>query len=540
MLRASALSKFYGGDAVLRNINLTVTPGQRVGLIGPNGAGKTTLLRLLAGQDKPDTGSVWRDPNARIATLDQGLSFDPGARVADVLRDPRDGVIEEIERLAEALAHAPEQMDAYQRALDRLDAMGGYPNQAARDEVLAQLGLGALAAETPVTHLSGGQKTRLGLARVLLGEPNLLLLDEPTNHLDIAMLEWLERWLTRFDGAALIVSHDRVFLDHAANLILELDSATHALKSYPGNYSAYLEAKLDERAQQAQAYQDQQAEIARLSDAAAHLRGIAKFRVGGKADSGDKFAKGFFANRGKQTVARAKRIEARVDKLLGEDHIDKPRATWQLKVDFEGEVAGGQDVLVLEHLSVGYGDHAVLRDVSLHIRRGERVALLGDNGSGKSTLVKTIAGALPPLSGVVKIGPSVKLGYFAQEQEQLDPQSTPLETLRREAPQGETEARNFLHYFLFAGDQPLKRNALLSFGERARLQLALLVARGCTFLLLDEPINHLDLPSRNQFEQALAAFGGTTLAVTHDRYFVQGFATRIAVADGGTLREAPM
>jgi ATP-binding cassette subfamily F protein 3 len=309
-----------------------------------------------------------------------------------------------------------------------------------------------------------------------------------------------------------------------------------SLAAYTGNYSDYLATKSREREQQQQAYQDQQDEIARLAEAAAHMRGIAKFKVGGKADSGDKFARGFFANRSLGTLSRAKRIEARIDKLLTEDRIDKPRSTWQMKVDFKAE-SGSQDVLVLDHLTVGYGQNALLRDVSLHVRRGERVALLGENGIGKSTLLKTIAGVIPPLSGSLQLGPSVRLGYFAQEQETIEAHLTPLESLRRAAPMSETDARSFLHFFLFTGDQPLARNDTLSFGERARLMLALLVAQGCNFLLLDEPINHLDLPARAQFERALAAYEGTALAVVHDRYFVQGFATRVLVAEEGRVEE---
>ncbi len=536
MMRASNLFKTYGDLAVLREVNLFLGLGQRAGLIGPNGAGKTTLLRLLAGRERADSGSVFVDPNARLGYLEQGLSFAAQATVGDVLRDPREDVIAEIERYAEAVATDIAVIDDYQIALDRLDAMGGYPNEAVRAEVLAQLGLSGVALDMPVAHLSGGQKTRLGLARILLSEPNVLILDEPTNHLDIGMLEWLESWLARFAGAALIVSHDRVFLDRAVNRIFELDGVTREITEYAGNYSDYLAAKAHEREQQQQAFEEQQEEIARLTSAAAHMRGIAKFKVGGKADSGDKFAKGFFANRGKETVAKAKRIEARVEKLLTDDRIERPRQSWQMKVDFQNS-EGSQDVLVLDRLTVGYGQRALLTNVSMLIRRGDRIALVGENGIGKSTLLKTIAGVLPPLGGTFKLGPSVKLGYFAQEQENLNPLRTPLESLRYAAPMSETDARSFLHYFLFTGDQPLKPNTTLSFGERARLMLALLVAQGCNFLLLDEPINHLDLPARAQFEQALASFDGTALAVVHDRYFVQGFATRMFVAEAGAVVE---
>jgi len=545
MLRASNLSKYFGALRVLDKVNFLLVPGERAGLIGPNGAGKTTLLRLLAGRDKPDAGSVFVDPNARVGYLEQGLTFAADARLADVLRDPREDVIEEIERYAQAVATDIAVIDDYQRALDRLDAMGGYPNEAQRAEVLANLGLDKLPLDMPVRHLSGGQKTRLGAARVLLNDPNVLLLDEPTNHLDIGMLEWLEGWLTRFHGAALIVSHDRVFLDRAVNRIYELDATKRDLKAYAGNYSDYLEVKLQEQAKHEQEYQEQQEEIARLSAAAAHVRGLATFKKGGKADAAagaDKFAKGHFGNRALGTVGRAKRIEARVEKLLNEDHIEKPKQGWQMKVEFHAQ-STSQDVLIVDDLTVGYGDHALLRGISLHVRRGERIALLGENGIGKSTFIKTLTGLIPPISGAYRFGPQVKLGYFAQEQEtpdsptvegdsvlRLDLRSTPLDSLRRAVAMSETDARAFLHKYLFTGDQPLARNDTLSYGERARLMLALLVAQGCNLLLLDEPINHLDLLARAQLEQSLASYEGTAIAVVHDRYFVQGFATRVLVA----------
>jgi ATPase subunit of ABC transporter with duplicated ATPase domains len=371
------------------------------------------------------------------------------------------------------------------------------------------------------------------LARVLLEEPHLLLLDEPTNHLDIEMLEWLEDWLKRFQGAALIVSHDRAFLNNTVTSILELDPSTQGVRSYPGNYADYLEQKLVEREKQAQAWQDQQDEIAQLRSAALHIRGLTKMKKGGKADGGDKFAKGFFGNRATRNVAgRAKNIEARIEKIMAEERLEKPRQNWQMKLDFGAPAHQSKDVLVTENLSVGY-DTPLLTDLNLYIRSGQRIALTGSNGAGKTTLVRTIAGRLEPLAGGLKLGLNARLGYMAQEQELLDPALNALQTIQRAAPFNETETRNFLHYFLFKGDDALRPTSALSFGERTRLQLGLLVARGCTFLLLDEPINHLDIPSRARFEEALASFKGTILAVVHDRYFIERFATDVwNVKDG--------
>jgi ATP-binding cassette, subfamily F, member 3 len=470
-------------------------------------------------------------PNLRIGYLAQGMEFDEEQTLGATLGlDPLD-LEAEITSLASTLASKPDDphiQAKYDALLQRFEVTDSQLST-----ILGPLGLGEIHLETPVRHLSGGQKTRVMLARVLLQEPHLLLLDEPTNHLDIEMLEWLEDWLNRFQGAALIVSHDRAFLDNTVTSILELDPDTHRTTSYPGNYADYLEQRITEREKQVQAYQDQQDEIAQLRAAAAHIRGLTKMKKGGKADGGDKFAKGFFGNRATKNVAgRAKHIEARIEKLLSEERIEKPRSSWQLKLDFGAPPHQSRDVLIAERLSVGY-DEPLLTDLNLHIRAGQRIVLTGPNGTGKTTLVRTIAGRLGPLAGSLKLGATVKLGYMAQEQELLNPKLNALQTIQSVAPFNETEARNFLHYFLFKGDDALRPTAALSFGERARLQLGLLVARGCTFLLLDEPINHLDIPSRARFEEALGNFKGTILAVVHDRYFIERFASDVwTVKDG--------
>ena len=267
-----------------------------------------------------------------------------------------------------------------------------------------------------------------------------------------------------------------------------------------------------------------------------HYRGIATFKKGGKADTGDKFAKGFFANRGLATVKRAKSIEKRVEHLLTDEKIDKPRDSWQMKMEFGGIPASSRLVLALDDLSVGYGDKIILAHLAAALTYGEHVVLIGANGCGKSTLLRTIAGKLPALAGRVKLGPSVRLGFVAQEQEDLSPTLTVLQTIQRVASMNETNARAYLHKFLFSGDEAFLPVAQCSFGMRSRLALACLVAQGCNFLLLDEPLNHLDLPSRNQFERALAGFEGTVLAVAHDRYFINNFATRILEVKEGELR----
>jgi len=534
MLTAHHIHKTYGVQSILQDISFSISDNERVGLIGPNGCGKTTLMRILAGIEQPDSGIVSSTrPNLRIGYLAQGMHFHPDQTLEAALNLHSVSQAEletEIISLASALSSNPNDsaiQAKYDTVLHQFSSL-----QSPVSAILAPLGLSELPLETPISHLSGGQKTRLMLARVLLDEPHLLLLDEPTNHLDIEMLEWMESWLTRFNGAVLIVSHDRAFLDNTVTSILELDPKTQSIKAYPGDYSGYLEFKQREFEKQYDEYQDQIIELRKLHNAARHLRRISQFKKGGKSDTNDKFAKGFFGNRTTHTARRALRIEKRIEDTLEEDRKEKPIQNWQMKLDFGAPAHQSKDVLITDELSVGY-DKPLLSDLHLHIRAGQRIALTGPNGAGKTTLIRTIAGKLEPLAGNLKLGATVKLGYMTQEQELLDPSLSAMRSAQNVADFNETEARNFLHYFLFKGDHALRATAELSFGERARLQLALLVAQGCTFLLLDEPINHLDIPSRARFEEALSNFKGTILAIVHDRYFIERFASDVwNVRDG--------
>jgi ATP-binding cassette subfamily F protein 3 len=537
MLTVHKISKSYGFETILEGVSFNLNAGERLALVGPNGCGKTTLLRILAGLEQADSGGIQYDPPAlRLGYLPQGFNLTPdGDPVPDTIEDYLAGtqgdpakLAAQLEELASSLAHTPGRRDLqreYDLALARLEVASQNAGRA--PSVLAALGLGGLAPTTRVSELSGGQKTRLALAGVLLSEPQLLLLDEPTNHLDLAMLAWLEGWLLAFRGTVLLVSHDRALLDRTSTAILELDPHTHRVRSYAGNYSDYIEQKLNENARQWEAYKQQQTEIGHLQKAAARVRGDARFRRGGKADSGDKFAKGFFSDQSSGTMARARFLERRLERLLGDDRVDKPKGDWQMKLDFGETPPSGQSVLMLEDLSVGYGSKVILENLNAHLWHGARLALIGPNGSGKTTLLRTIAGDLPPLAGRVRLGANVRLGVMTQEQEELDPALDAFTTIRKLAPLSETDARAFLHKFLFSGEEVFQPIRSLSYGERARLSLACLVASGVNLLLLDEPINHLDIPSRARFEAALADFEGTILAVVHDRYFIEGFTNEI-------------
>jgi ATP-binding cassette subfamily F protein 3 len=535
MLRVTDVAKSYGDALVLDKINFTVGAGERAGLIGPNGAGKTTLLRIIAGREAPDRGSVWLDPHARLGYLEQALGYAPEATVGSVVSEaigPALTLPATIEHLGTELATATgaayeAAMARYAEALDAAERLDAYGAAARLAAVLAGLGLDHLDTTTPVAILSGGQKTRLGLARLLLARPDLLLLDEPTNHLDIAALHWLERFVREYQGAVLIVSHDRAFLDATVSTILALDETTHTITEYTGSYSDYAEEMERQREKLADAYRRQQERIGAIKEDIGALKQRAVDRERTTID----FALRKKAKRGART---AKVRERKLERLLAsEEHLDKPRQTWQMKLQFGDAPPSGQRVLTLEAVSKGFDGRTLFADVNEELRQGERVTLLGPNGSGKTTLLRIITGQIAPDTGRVRLGANVRPGYFSQEQEGLDPAQTALEAVRAAAPLSETEARNFLHYFLFAGDAVFTPVGRLSYGERARLVLARLVLSGVNFLLLDEPLNHLDIPSRQQFEAALDAFDGTVLAVVHDRYFVETFADRIwALVDG--------
>jgi ATP-binding cassette subfamily F protein 3 len=544
MLVVSGVSKRYGHQKVLEEIRFTVNVGECVGLIGPNGCGKTTLIRIIAGEDQPDEGSIsFMKKNIHIGLLKQDLSFPSECTLQEIIY-PQSEQLEqievEIEQVAQSMAASRAEIShqlekKYDELLQRLTEASNRENYREISTILESLGLTDLPLSMPIAELSGGQKTRLGLALVLLKKPELMLLDEPTNHLDITMLEWLENWLGQYDGAVLLVSHDRTFLDRTVDRILDLDPETHTITAYAGNFSHYLEQYQMELEKQRAAFRDQLYEVRKVKQDIARLKEQARHVERGTINSSQR-------RYAKKVARKATSRQKKLSRYLESDErVEKPKENWRMKLEFDDQEKHSRNVLLGKDLAIGYpGRDCLLEKVSFEVLYGARIAITGPNGAGKTTLLRTIANELEPLDGSLWLSTSVRIGYMSQEQEFLNPDQNALDAIREVAPMSETEARSFLHYFLFTEDDPLRPIKALSYGERARLQLALLVGKGCDFMLLDEPINHLDIPSRASFEKALASLTGTVLAVVHDRYFIERFATEVWTVDKRGVRREYM
>ena len=526
LLQANRIKKSFGGRSILDEGGLVVQEGERVGLVGVNGAGKSTLLKILAGELKPDSGEVVKARGLTKAYLAQ----DSGGLNSDrTIREEMLTVFDPLIVMERELRHMEKQMgengavhkqllENYGRLSAQFKEQGGFTCESSIRAVLKGLKLGDADENTRVQTLSGGQKTRLALARCLLSAPQLLMLDEPTNYLDMENLGWLEQYLRDYRGAVLVVSHDRYFLDAVVKSIYELENAR--LSRYTGNYTAYAQEKTGRRERQEREYSRQQSEIARQED----------------------FVRRNMA--AKDTTGRAK---SRLKMLEKMERVEKPAAIRQTRFSFDISRPSGSQVLRIEGLSIGYDNSrqssvadrrendirnnsrtVLAAGIHLEISRGERVALLGPNGAGKSTLLKTIAGQIPPLAGSILPGYHLQTGYYDQEQHGLHPEKDVLHELWDRYPHLEEVAvRTVLGGFLFSGDDVFKKVASLSGGEKSRLALASLMLKKANFLLLDEPTNHLDLLAREVLEDALAGYPGTILFVSHDRYFINKITTRV-------------
>ena len=509
ILSVQAVTKRFADRVLFRDVSFRLARGDRAGLVGPNGTGKTTVLRIAAGADEPDLGNVALARGTRIGFLEQETLLN----VAGTVEEHARGAAAHIRELADAMRElepqlgsgAAEVMDRYAEVQHQFDHAGGYDFDATVKRVLDGLGLGPLAKRTVAT-LSGGERTRLGLARLLLDDPDLLLLDEPTNHLDIAALEWLERFLLERDATILIVSHDRWFLDRVTSRTLSFEGGT--VVEYRGAYSHYVRQRADREAATARAAGRQAEEIARTEEY------IRKYGAGQRS----KQARG----RGKQ-LARLERIEA-----PGRE----ARHTWSL----EAAHMPSDAVLTTTALAIGFEKRKpILRTPALRVSRASRVALVGPNGAGKTTLVRTLIGEQAALDGYVSSAPTARVAYLAQAQQGLG-SGTVIEALRAATGLGEQEARDHLARFLFRGEEVIRDVSVLSGGERTRLALARLAAREANLLVLDEPTNHLDVAAREALETVLLGYQGTMLVVSHDRYLIDKLATEVWLVDGGSLQ----
>ncbi len=529
MLTLSRVSFSHPTRILLQEVSFVVNAGSRTGIVGPNGSGKSTLLRILAGLLRPTSGSVAVQKGARIAFLDQGYLTPDAITCGDLVRSAIPELAEsrqKLDRLASELGDASSETqnsltEQYTSALERYESLGGYETDEQVIRALARVGLADMPLDQTLSQMSGGEQTRAGMAKILFSDPDLLLLDEPTNHLDLDALEWLEEFVMGFRGAVVAVSHDREFLNRTCDRIVEINDLTSTATTFQGGYDDY-EVERDRRvASQLDQYKDQQVEIRRMEADIRKVRGQAQKTE--SATSND-----YLRGRAKKVARKAKSRQHRLEQYVdSDDRVERPQKRWQMKVGFGPIQRGAQISARVSDVSLSYDETPVLEHREMEIQYGEKIALVGPNGSGKSTLLGLLAGDVHPTTGSVSIGSGIRPGYLRQDQLHLDPKSTPVATLLSEAGLSPEAARNFLHYFLFEGDQPLTPISELSFGERVRLSLATLIAQGVNFLILDEPMNHLDIPSRQRLEAAITQFPGPVIAATHDRAFARSFSSAV-------------
>lgn len=514
ILSLNNISKAYGTDIILKDINFSVNENEKIGLVGINGAGKTTLFKILCHQTGYDSGSIYIPSDKKIGYLSQSLDIDMDCTVFEetmkVFKTIKDMELRlrEIEKIMsgplmdyESKKHES-LLKEYGRIQEEYERMNGYGSESFARGILIGLGISSVDFDKEIKYLSGGQKTRVALAKLLLKNPDILLLDEPTNHLDLNAINFLENFLKDYKGTVIVISHDRYFLDVVTSKTLELTKGI--IEEYGGNYSYFISEREKRYELRMKEFENQQKEIDRLEEI------IKKFRANTREKSN------------KQAASREKAL----DRI---ELIDKPtRDNKTTRISFDAKIKSGNDVLMIENLSKSFGDNRLFQNLSFLIRRGERVALIGENGKGKTTLFKIICGLIQGDSGLARLGRNVFVGYYDQEQKDLSPEKTVLDELWDAYPDmTTTEVRTYLGSFLFTGDDVFKQVSSLSGGEKCRLSLLKLMLSGSNLLLLDEPTNHLDMLSREALENALLSYDGTLFVISHDRYFLNKVINRI-------------
>lgn len=508
ILQANKIERSFAGEVLFDNINLQVDERDRIALVGKNGAGKSTLLKILVGEEEPTSGEINKKKDISLSYLAQDSRFESENTIYDEMlhvfndlrrteRQLRQMELEMGEKSGEDLDKL---MSDYDRLSENFRQAGGFTYEADIRAILNGFKFDESMWQMKIAELSGGQNTRLALAKMLLEKPNLLVLDEPTNHLDIETISWLENYLVNYSGALIIVSHDRYFLDKVATITLDLTK--HSLDRYVGNYSRFVELKEQKLATEAKNYEKQQKEIAALED---------------------------FVNRNLVRASTTKRAQSRRKQLEKMERLDKPEAGKKAaNMTFQSEKTSGNVVLTVENTAIGYDGEVLSQPINLDLRKMNAVAIVGPNGIGKSTFIKSIVDQIPFIKGEKRFGANVEVGYYDQTQSKLTPSNTVLDELWNDFKlTPEVEIRNRLGAFLFSGDDVKKSVGMLSGGEKARLLLAKLSMENNNFLILDEPTNHLDIDSKEVLENALIDFDGTLLFVSHDRYFINRVATHV-------------
>ena len=524
VLSCNNLNKSFGIDSILENVNFTVNEYDKIGIIGVNGTGKTTLFKIISGIYGYDSGDIYTSKDCEIGYLEQNTNFHSENTIFEEVLEVFKDVIE-MEKYLRNLEHKISEessnansttleklMNEYSNKLEAFSDMNGYGYKSEAKGVLKGLGFSDEDMDKPISILSGGEKTRVLLGKLLLKKPTLLLLDEPTNHLDSEAIEWLEVFLKQYKGTVILISHDRYFLDQVVNRIFEIHNKK--LKTYNGNYSDFIEASAIEKELELKKFEDQQKYIKKQEESIERLKAFGREK-------------------------HLKRARSKEKALAKVDVLDKPEAyRKKARIEFNPSVTSGNDVLQLRNVSMGYGERILFKDLNLDIYRGEKVALIGANGIGKSTLFKIIMNEIVPLSGDIKFGTNVNVSYFHQEQKTLNLDNTIIDEIWEDNKQlTQTTLRSMLGAFLFEGEDVFKKISTLSGGERARVAILKLILSNANLLLLDEPTNHLDIDSKEVLEEALSGYTGTIFTISHDRYFLNTVVDKVLVLDENGITE---